>query len=200
MLFRARTPYLTVVATFGLAMSLGISLSGCCTTYSPLPTEEELACMGALSQETDYDSLRRGRALAVTECASCHRFLWPHEYPPEVWPALVNRMGRKTQLNRRQIGDVTRYMVAASRATGGGGESSFSQGSLEMEVDPEMLQRGQALALANCAECHRFYEPHEYPPSAWYGEVQSMAEFTSLTPAELMDVVHYYVNTSRQGR
>ena len=156
--------------------------------------------MGALPQGTDCDSLWRGRALAVTECAPCHRFLWPHEYPPEAWPALVKRMGTKTNLSSRQVADVTRYMVAASRATGGGGESSFLQQAFELEADPETLERGKSLALANCAECHRFYEPHEYSPNAWPSIVQSMEESTPVTPDELLDIARYYVNASRQGR
>ncbi len=198
--FRARTPYLAVIVIFGLAMSLGIGFSGCCTTYTPLPTNDELASMGAVPQGADYDSLCRGRALAVTECAACHRFLWPYEYPPEAWPGLVNRMGGKTQLSRRQIGDVTRYMVAASRATGGGDGSTFLQGALELEADPETLERGRALAISNCAECHRLYAPHEHSPSAWIRIVQSKSEYTSLTVGELTDIARYYANASRQER
>ena len=198
---RARTPYLTVVVIFGLTMSIGIGFSGCCSTYTPLPTGDELASMGALPQGADYDSLRRGRALAVTECAPCHRFLWPYEYPPEAWPSLVNRMGaNRSNMSRRQIGDVTRYMVAASRATGGGGESAFLEGALELESDPETLERGRSLALNNCAECHRLYAPHEHSPSDWIRIVQSKSEFTSLTTGELMDIARYYANASREGR
>lgn len=199
--FRARDPYLTVVVIFGVAMSLGIGFSGCCSTYTPLPTNDELASLGALPQGADYDSLMRGRALAVTECAPCHRFIWPYEYPPEAWPSLVSRMGsNRTNMSRRQIGDVTRYMVAASRATGGGSESNSLQGALDPEGDPETLERGRMLAIDNCAECHRLYAPHEYSPSDWIRIVQSKAEFVSLTPSELMDIARYYANASRQER
>lgn len=195
-----RTPYLAAIVLGGLAMTLGLVLSGCCTTGGTLPTSDELASMAATPEGTSHDALWRGRALVVTECAECHRLFWPNEYAPEAWPGLVIRMGRKMPWSSGQIADMTRYLVAASQATGGGGASSFVRAALEPNVDAEALQRGKSLALANCAECHRFYEPHEYSPNAWPGIVQSMADSTDVTTGELLDIARYYVNAARQER
>jgi mono/diheme cytochrome c family protein len=78
-----------------------------------LPTAEQLVAAGEYPGDGDIDSLARGRALAVTQCIGCHRFFWLHEYSPQAWPGWVRNMGNQQFLTRQQIGEITRYMVAA---------------------------------------------------------------------------------------
>jgi len=82
-----------------------------------LPIPAELAAPQA--QEA---ILRRGRALAVTKCATCHRLYWPREYPPEAWPGIVRNMARQASLSESQGALVEAYYVAGSRSEHGGGE------------------------------------------------------------------------------
>jgi hypothetical protein len=103
-------------ATGGAALAIVFACIGCATSSTPLPISEPSLVQGQFNEQSDLESLRRGRALAVTECAECHRFYWPHEYSPSAWPGIVRNMGRLASLNKDQIRDVERYYVSASRA------------------------------------------------------------------------------------
>lgn len=199
MLARVRKPYLTIIALLGLALGVGLGFAGCANMPSFLPTESQLVAADALSEPAPCDSLLRGRALVVTQCTSCHRFFFPCEYPSRAWPALINDMGRRALLTRRQIGDATRYMVAASRATRCEEESAASDAAWP-PADADTVLRGKSLAVANCRECHRLYQPREYASDAWPRIVRSMARLASLTESEARDITSYYVETARQGR
>ncbi len=91
-------------------LSAGLYI-GCATTGEPALTAESMAAEGI-----DEAGLRRGRVLAVTGCAECHRFYWPHEYSPEEWPGIVKKMGNRASLSSEQTDDVELYFVATSRA------------------------------------------------------------------------------------
>ena len=93
---------------------------------------------------------------------------------------------------------MTKYMVAASRLTGGGSESSILQAALEEQVDPETVRRGGALAATKCVGCHRFYQPRELPADAWPGIVESMGERSLLTYDEMLAIASYYVQESQR--
>jgi hypothetical protein len=84
---------------------------GCVATPDAPMTSEQMA-----SQGVDETALRRGRALATTECAGCHRFYWPHEYSPEQWPRIIGKMGKRASLSSSQAEDVSLYFVTTSRA------------------------------------------------------------------------------------
>ncbi len=89
-----------------------------CASYSQrLPLAEELLEKGAGDADRNLESMRRGRALAVTECTSCHRFFWPDEYPPEAWRGIISTMATRLSLTERQAEDVQQYFMSASRAT-----------------------------------------------------------------------------------
>jgi mono/diheme cytochrome c family protein len=83
---------------------------GCATNQVAVLTSEQMAAQGI-----DETALRRGRALAMTECTECHRFYRPHEYSPEQWPGIIERMGRRASLSGSQIEDVRLYFVTMSR-------------------------------------------------------------------------------------
>jgi len=179
----------------GLIVAIGLGCANHCTV---LPTAEDVVGLGAV-QGDDYCAVQRGRALVVTECTECHRFFWPHEYPASAWPSLMQDMGSKSVLTKRQIGDMTKYMVAASRLTRGGTESGMLPVAFDEPIDPEELRRGQALAATGCVGCHRFYRPREFPAAAWPSIVQShMDGRSSLTYDEMLAIARYYAHESQR--
>jgi mono/diheme cytochrome c family protein len=101
--------------------------AGCAApTAGQLPIPAELAAPQA--QEA---ILRRGRALAVTKCATCHRLYWPREYPPEAWPGIVRSMGRQASLSESQGALVEAYYVAGSKSEHGGGKPPAASAGAE---------------------------------------------------------------------
>lgn len=98
----------------GAAVAVIAILSGCMTPSGSMPMAEELAGPAAMLANSDLDGLRRGRVLAITECAKCHRQYWPNEYAPESWPSIVRDMGARASMNQGQVGDLEKYFVVAS--------------------------------------------------------------------------------------
>ncbi len=196
MFMRYRKFYPGVFILLGVALTAGIGLTAGVCRQSALPTEKQLLASGATSVSQHYCSVQRGRALAITDCASCHRLFFPCEYPPAVWPSIVQAMGRKANLSNRQIGDMTRYMVAASRMTRRGSGTGRLQRVLEQVADPEMVKHGRALAEGNCTDCHRYYGPSEFAPEAWPGIVESMGEMSSLSHDDQWAIATYMVEAA----
>jgi mono/diheme cytochrome c family protein len=97
-----------------LAFAAGIA--GCAAGKASIPTAEDLYAAGALPRGADLDALRRGRAVLVTECATCHRLFLPGEYSPEQWRRIVKRMAVRASLGDDQAADLTLYLTAARRA------------------------------------------------------------------------------------
>ena len=91
-------------------LSTGLG-AGCATTADQALMEESMAAEGI-----DAAGVRRGRALAVTGCAECHRFYWPHEYSPEEWPGIVRKMKNRASLDSGQADAVELYFAETSRA------------------------------------------------------------------------------------
>lgn len=197
MLWQQRGSSPMCISVLGLALTMGLGFAGCANLPSLLPTETQLVAARAMPETAPCDAIRRGRALAVTQCVGCHRFFFPYEYPPNAWPALIHDMGNKALLTRRQVGDVTRYMVAASRATRCETEPSDQE---SFSSDPDAVRRGQSLAATNCIGCHRLYRPQEYAPNAWPRIVRSMAGLVVLPENEIRDIMSYYVTAARQGK
>ena len=191
--------YLALIPALSVALAVGLSLSGCAGLPTLLPTPTQLAGAGDYPDGVDANSLACGRALVVTQCTGCHRFFWPHEYAPQQWPAIMSNMGQRAFLSRRRIGDMTRYMVAASRATRC--ESEPPQPELALPAaDAATLLRGQSLARVHCAQCHRLRQPQEFAAAVWPRIIRQHARLVSISEDELRDVARYYVESARQGR
>jgi len=109
---RMTTMILALLATAGVVGGL----SGCAAGKASIPTADALGAAGALPRGTDLDALRRGRAVLVTECATCHRLFLPAEYSPEQWGGIVRRMAARASLSGEQATDLELYLKAASRA------------------------------------------------------------------------------------
>ncbi len=97
------------------AVAFAAGVFNCATNRGSLPTAEQLVGH-PLADVTQLETFRYGRSLAVTECATCHRFFWPHEYPPTEWPQIIRNMGRRASLDEAQINALTDYFVSASQA------------------------------------------------------------------------------------
>ena len=109
----------SVVALGAVFPSLG------CSTPNSLLQPEQLIERGVVAPGTDLEALRRGRALAVTECTGCHRLYWPNEYLPKEWPGIVRKMSARSSLSDSQTRDLESYYVSASQAAQGShGEKS----------------------------------------------------------------------------
>jgi mono/diheme cytochrome c family protein len=114
---RMRRSLWRVVITGALIAFAGgaVGLSGCAAGKASIPTAETLGAAGGTSGGTDTAALRRGRAILVTECATCHRLFLPAEYSPEQWGGIVKRMSPRASLSGEQAADLERYLKAASR-------------------------------------------------------------------------------------
>jgi len=103
-------------AHYILVFSLMLILIAACTiTTRSLPTADQLAKYQGSDIKVDVNTLRRGRALAVTNCADCHRFFYPEEYSNGEWPEIIRDMAKMSSLNNKQIEDVMYYFNVASR-------------------------------------------------------------------------------------
>ncbi|MBP2678997.1 MAG: diheme cytochrome c [Deltaproteobacteria bacterium] len=111
-------PILRMTMVLALLSAAGVAggLSGCAAGKTSIPTADELGGAVDLPRGTDLDALRRGRAVLVTECATCHRLFLPHEYPQEQWRGIVKRMAGRASLGREQAADLELYLAVSSRA------------------------------------------------------------------------------------
>ena len=91
-------------------------LIACKTSTGSFPTPEQLVKWDQISEGVDKNSLIRGRALAVTECAGCHRFYFPKQYSPEEWNRVILKHSKRLSLGKEQIADINLYFQTASRA------------------------------------------------------------------------------------
>jgi hypothetical protein len=99
-----------------IAATATVAAVGCTTSSGSLPPPEQLMTSSTTGVDADIAALKRGRALVITECATCHRLYWPHEYSPEEWEGILRKMGRLASLSEGQIRDIQIYMRAASGA------------------------------------------------------------------------------------
>lgn len=197
MFMRYRKLYLGVFVLLGVALTAGVGFTGGVCRWSALPTARALLAADVPSADERYCSMQRGRALVVTECTACHRFFFPCEYPPAMWPSLIQNMASRPVLTNRQIGDMTRYMVAASRLTRPGSGAGSLQAVLGEPADPATVKQGKVLAESNCVDCHRYYRPGEYSAAVWPSIVESMGEMSSLSHDDMWAMAMYFVAASR---
>ena len=111
---------LALVAVAGAILTA--AQTGCVTAPNSFYTPGELAQLGAVPPGAELAPLRRGRALAITECAECHRLYHPNEYPPRAWRGIAESMGRRASLSQDDIAALQAYLtVAAAHARAGNG-------------------------------------------------------------------------------
>jgi hypothetical protein len=100
-----------------ILLLVALGLAACAIASRSLPLPEHLIRQDVASAELNLEALRKGRALAVTECMDCHRFFWPEEYTPSEWREIIRRMAPLSSLTKEQAMDLARYMEAASLFT-----------------------------------------------------------------------------------
>lgn len=104
----------------GLALlacaAVAAGLSGCAAGKASIPTADDLSTAGVLPKGADREALGRGRAILVTECATCHRLFLPAEYTPEQWGGIVRRMAARASLSGDQAADLELYLTVSSLA------------------------------------------------------------------------------------
>jgi cytochrome c553 len=104
-----------ILVAGGFLAAAASGVAGCAAAGASLPTAEEL--MGSAAASREGEALRRGRAIAATECTGCHRLFWPRDYSPAEWRVIARTMGLRASLAEEQIRDLSAYLDAASRAT-----------------------------------------------------------------------------------
>jgi len=106
---------IAIVVVFLAAAGAMAGLPGCAATKASLPAAAEHSAAGSLNGGADAESLRRGRAIFVTECAACHRLFSPGDYSPDQWRGIIPRMVRRASLSAGQAADLELYLSFASR-------------------------------------------------------------------------------------
>lgn len=99
-----------VLWTFAVAIVVALAS---CAAKRTMPTVDQLVDAGS---NADIESMRNGRAMAMTECIDCHRFYWPDEYTAEEWEPILDRMADLSSLTPEQLEDLKVYMTAAAAA------------------------------------------------------------------------------------
>lgn len=64
----------------------------------------------------------------------------------------------------------------------------------------KILERGRALVVTSCAECHRQHWPHEYSPREWRSVMGTMGSRASLSAADRAAVLTYLQAAARHQR
>ena len=105
----------TPILIIGTIIGLFTFFVSCVHSPGQLPLPDQLAAQGVIPEDADAAALRRGRALAITECSKCHQFYWPRKYLPESWPDIIKKNGERAGLSGNQIRDLELYFVAASQ-------------------------------------------------------------------------------------
>lgn len=90
-------------------------LPGCVTGAWSMPSAARLVELGIVTPDADLAALDRGRAMAIVDCRDCHRQYWPQQYETREWSHLAIDMGRRASMNEKQIGELRRYLIAASK-------------------------------------------------------------------------------------
>lgn len=97
-----------------------LTLAGCFfpksgTAPGPLSSS---ALEGAQARwpEASGESLEKGRQLYLASCSGCHSYPDMGHYTEEQWPAIVSRMGNKSDLSQEDSELVLRFVLAARQA------------------------------------------------------------------------------------
>lgn len=70
-------------------------------------------------------------------------------------------------------------------------------GIVEADFDLKSLNRGRAIAIVDCRECHRQYWPQEFGSNRWPRLTRKMGHLASLRRGEIRDLRSYMVKASK---
>ena len=66
------------------------------------------------SDNAEVAEMKKGRALFVRECASCHRHFWPAEKSSGEWKETLQRHRPRVPLTEEQFDNLEAYVIRAS--------------------------------------------------------------------------------------
>lgn len=76
-------------------------------------------------------------------------------------------------------------------------EQLISFGIVDTSVDTASLDRGRALAMTTCHECHRQRWPQQKSPEEWPPYVRKMGRRGGLNSGQIRDLAFYMVEASK---
>jgi len=82
----------------------------------PPPVTAEIASAGA-RQHADLVTLQAGRTLFVSRCIECHTLPAVSRHTAAEWPALIDEMVGRANLNSEQRAAVLAYILTVRRQT-----------------------------------------------------------------------------------
>ena len=93
------------------------ALVACAGVSELAPPADGPVLTAAEARGLSAESVARGRALVVGECARCHRPVAPATLSESEWRDTVARMARKAGVTPEQATDVLAYELAARQAS-----------------------------------------------------------------------------------
>lgn len=76
-------------------------------------------------------------------------------------------------------------------------ERLVALGIVEADANLEALNRGRAIAIVDCRECHRQYWPQEFRSNRWPRLTRKMGDRASLRRDEIRDLRSYMIEASK---
>ncbi len=76
-------------------------------------------------------------------------------------------------------------------------ERLVALGIVEADSNLEALNRGRAIAIVDCRECHRQYWPQEFGSKRWPRLTREMGDRASLRRDEIRDLRSYMIKASK---
>lgn len=70
-------------------------------------------------------------------------------------------------------------------------------GIVEAGSNLDALNRGRAIAIVDCRDCHRQYWPQEFRSNRWPRLTRKMGHLASLRQTEIVDLRSYMVEASK---
>jgi hypothetical protein len=103
--------HLKSLLLFALVLLLFIA---CETSQKTMPTYTAVMQHSGGKARIDQEAFNRGRAIAITDCASCHRHFYPGEYTPDEWESIIKSMSKRTSLDAEQTEDTVLFFKTSS--------------------------------------------------------------------------------------
>jgi mono/diheme cytochrome c family protein len=88
-------------------------------------------------------------------------------------------------------------VINCARSAGPIPAAGYASTGKTEEVDFTAIQRGRALAVTECTQCHRLYRPDEFLVERWPHIIQTMGRRSSLNEKQINDIVIYYTSGTK---
>ena len=96
------------IARISLVVAL-VAASGCARRSPPQAT-----AFDAERANVQIADLQQGRKLLLGKCAGCHKTPMPSDHTAAEWPKAIDEMAERANLDMRQRGLITKYLVVMS--------------------------------------------------------------------------------------